>query len=307
MSRRSRTFRKSRRPLARSSRSARRAALAALAPLAPLALVALALAAPPPAAAHHGRDFLLSQSAELPHPGQVFLVSRQDYADAGTSFLELEPAVLVGLGERLAFEIHGHAGREQGGDFEYESTAPALHLLLTPHHSPWGLVLSAEYEFAHGGGDHAEADHDDEVAAATAPLLSIGDHHEAGEGDDDDHHDEEGDAHVHRDNAAVRLSASSQLRGFLVAANVLASEEQTSGADVQWGYTAGLRHALGGRGWAWGLEAQGDLEGDDGHEGLLGLYYEPSQAFAFNVGLGAGFGDSELDYAVRTSLVWRVH
>jgi len=284
------------------ARRLRRAALAAF------AVTVLALAVPRPAAAHHGRDFLLSFTAELPHPSQVFLVSRQDYADAGSGVLELEPAVLVGLGERLAFEVHGHAGREAGADLEYESTAPALHLLLTPHHSQWGLVLSAEYELASGGdgdhGDHAdEADHATE--AATAPLLSIGAHHEAGEVGDD-HADEEA-GHAHHDNVSVRLSASGQVSGFLVAANVLASEEQTSGADTLWGYSAGLRHAVGGRGWAWGLEAQGDLEDNTGHEALVGLYYEPSQAFAVNVGLGTGFGGSELDYAVRTSLVWRVH
>lgn len=111
------------------------------------ALVA-ALALPAAASAHHGKDFLLAQTAELPHPGQLFLVSRQDSIDAGEEELEWEPTLLLGVGSRFALELHAHVAREEGESFRYEATAPAFQWRLTPRRARWGLALAGEYEFA---------------------------------------------------------------------------------------------------------------------------------------------------------------
>lgn len=113
-----------------------------------------------PARAHHGRDFLLAQTADLPHRRQLFLIARQDWNDEGEEReLELEPTVLFGLVDRLTLELHAHIARPEGESFEHESTAPALHLRLTPPASAWGLALSAEYEVAQAeeDADRAEA------------------------------------------------------------------------------------------------------------------------------------------------------
>lgn len=103
-----------------------------------------------PASAHHGRDFLLSQSADLPHPGDFFVVPRLDYVDTGEGDeLEFEPALLLGGADWIAFELHGHVGKEGGGSWEYESTAPAIHLRLTPEEASYRFGFSVEYEFSH--------------------------------------------------------------------------------------------------------------------------------------------------------------
>lgn len=266
-----------------------------LVPLSLLGVLALLLLVAAPAEAHHGRDFLLAQTAELPHAGQLFLISSQDFVEADGGELELEPAVLFGLTDAVTLEVHGHLGREEGGDFEYESTAPAVHFLLTPPHSRWGVALSAEYEISHL--DDEDSEHDEEG------------------------HDEHGDEHegflfrphtaepeeAHHggaDRAEVRLALSRVGEGSLFAVNVFAGEEQEAGSQVEWGYAAGWRRTLR-PGVAWGLEAQGDLEDESGHEALVGVYLDPAGRWTVNLGAGVGLGDEGPDSTVRTSLVFR--
>jgi hypothetical protein len=246
-------------------------------------VVVLVSLAAGPVQAHHGRDFLLSQTAELPHPGQLFLIPRQDYVEADEGEIEFEPTLLFGATERLALEVHGHVAKEGGGDFEYESTAPAFHLLLTTPHASWGLALSGEYEFSHVGGEEAHAEEPEE--------------HGTDESDEP--------AHEGVDRAEARLVFSIRRADRLVALNLIASEAQTSGADVEWAYSAGFRSDLR-EGVAWGIEAQGDLESDAAHEALVGLYFEPSQRWTVNAGVGTGIGDDAPDLTVRTAVVFRL-
>ena len=258
-----------------------------------LTAIALAVAVAAPARAHHGRDFLLAETAEIPHPAQGWAIARQDYVeqDDGSGELELEPSVLFGISRWLAFEVHGHAGRADGESVEYESTAPALHLRFARPDASWAVGLSGEYEFSH---------------KSESP-----------------------------DSAAGILSVSGLTRGTQWALNLTAAEQQESGADTEWGYALGVRHALTER-LHWGLEARGTLEGtngegpeDDhhdeepvepehdhtaesghghgelvGHEVLAGLYFEASERLSLNLGLGTGV-DGGPDLTVRTALVWR--
>ena len=219
------------------------------------------LLAPGAAFAHHGRDFLLVQTAELPHKGEIYLVARQDYLDEGEEEeIELEPAVIFGLTGRLAFEVHSHVAREGDESFEYESTSPALHLRLSPLRSAWGLGLSAEYEIASG--------------------------------DEEDH-------------AEARLVLSRFVGGARVAFNLIAEEEQSSGAEVEWGYAVGFRARLGERS-GWGLEARGGFESDAEAEALFGLYFEPSNRVTMQLGAGTALGDEGPDLSIRTALVFRL-
>lgn len=125
-------------------------------PVSPLRLgiyfsvLALLLSLVSPASAHHGRDFLLSQSADLPHPGEFFIIPRLIYVDEseGDEF-EFEPTFLLGGTDWIAFEVHGHVAKEGGESWEYESTAPAVHLRLTPAESNFRFGLTVEYEFSH--------------------------------------------------------------------------------------------------------------------------------------------------------------
>jgi hypothetical protein len=101
--------------------------------------------------AHHGKDFLIVESYELPHPGDVYFVSSGAIArDGSDTALELEPSLLIGVCPRVALELHAHIDREPHEAISYEATAPSLHLQLTPPKSnfPVHVGLSAEYEFA---------------------------------------------------------------------------------------------------------------------------------------------------------------
>lgn len=106
-----------------------------------------------PAFAHHGRDFLIVETAEIPEPREFFFFSSHDlFVRHGDHTIEIEPALLGGISERFALEIHSHIARESGDDFRYKATAPALRVVLTPPESSssWRAALSAEYEIAHG-------------------------------------------------------------------------------------------------------------------------------------------------------------
>jgi len=120
----------------------------------PAVLIALAvLARPLPAHAHHGKGFLLVESDEMPHERQLFFFSSQDLIHFdGQNELELSPALLYGLTERLAIETHAHFAKEPGESLRYESIAPALRVNFNSPMSdaPLKLGLSAEYEIARG-------------------------------------------------------------------------------------------------------------------------------------------------------------
>lgn len=226
-----------------------------------LAAAACLLGAPSISYAHHGRDFLLLQTGELPHRGQLFLVSRQDYVtEEKEDGLEWEPAFLFGIADRLTFEAHAHVAKEGDESFTFESISPALHLRLSPAAAAWIVGLFAEYEIS-------EVDE-------------------------------------HEDRAEARLSLLRVFRKGRFAVNLIAEEEQEEGADLEWGYAVGWRRAASGA-FSWGLELEGSFEEDRGEELLLGLYFEPSPRFTFNLGVGAGLGDNETDLSLRTALIWR--
>lgn len=131
-----------------------------------IATLGLALGFARPARAHHGRDFLLVQTVELPHSGEGYLIASQAYleGDEGNE-IELEPTLFVGVTPRLALALHAHVAKEGGESFTYESTAPALTVRLTPGHNDWGLGLAGEYEISH---------RDEHPDRAEARLLASG-------------------------------------------------------------------------------------------------------------------------------------
>lgn len=223
-------------------------------------LVAL-VAVGTPVHAHHGRDFLLAQTAELPHAGDLFLLSAIDVVDEGDSTeTEWEPTVLLGATSRLSLELHSHIAKEGAESFSYENTAPAVHIRLTPTHSAWGVALSGEYE-----------------------ISAI---------------DEEADR------VEARLIVSRAFRSLRWAANLVAEEEQSSEAAVEWRYALGFRWNATSK-LDLGVEAQGGFESGDEQEVLGGLYIEPSDRWTFNIGVGTAVGSDGPDLSLRTSLVWR--
>lgn len=213
------------------------------------------------AGAHHGRDFLLCQTPNLPHPGEVYLVPRQDYLDTSEGHeVEFEPAILFGTLDWLSLEIHSHVAKDGGEPFTYESTAAAVQLRLTPETPAFMMGLSAEYEFP------SESELPDRTEA--------------------------------------RVMLSSLMGRSLLAFNLIAENEMGDGADPAYGYSAGWRRQFSRR-VSWGLEALGSFEGE-GQEFLSGLYLEVTPAFTVNLGAGAGLDGNDLDFAIRTVLVFRL-
>jgi hypothetical protein len=103
--------------------------------------------------AHHGRDFLFLETAHLPEFGGLYGISRQDFVREDIDEFEFEPGLIYGAFDWLALEVHGHVEKVSGESFNYESTAPALHLRFTPRNSALALGASVEYEFAREGDD----------------------------------------------------------------------------------------------------------------------------------------------------------
>ena len=124
-------------------------------------LVALMLA-PCQAFAHHGQDFLLLESPTVPHAGNIYLIANAHAALSGDAEERagFEPALLVGVSPRVAFELHAHTEKLAGQNWDYEATAPAIHVLLTDpgKHEGFKAGISAEYEITatNGGRDNVE-------------------------------------------------------------------------------------------------------------------------------------------------------
>jgi hypothetical protein len=113
-----------------------------------------------PVFAHHGKDFLIVESYELPHKRDLFFVSSEMFSrvDGETTFTT-EPSLLFGLGHRFAGEVHVHIERLPGESLNYEAIAPALHYQLTPPESeaPWKFAVAAEYELARHSDENSLA------------------------------------------------------------------------------------------------------------------------------------------------------
>ena len=120
-----------------------------------LILVVLVFVAAP-LFAHHGKDFLLVESYELPHPKTLYAVSAEEVLfGRGTVTFRDEPSLLFGLTDRVAAEVHVHIEKEPGRSAGLSAIAPAVHVSLVDS-DVLHAGLSAEYEIGrHGNGNAA--------------------------------------------------------------------------------------------------------------------------------------------------------
>jgi len=206
----------------------------------------------PGARAHHGKEYLLVQTSELPHRGQFFLLAdfSAEREEAGTA-LAFAPAVLLGVSDRVSIEIHSHAHREAGEDWSYEATAPELRVSLTSPHSrgPLRAALSAEYEIGHGEAP-------DRVAGTGVLAVYAG------------------SSNLSFNLTAAREREEGARTGWSYAVGFRPSLERR----VDLGFE--LHGALN------------DAAEEQGHELLLGLYAQASKRLALKAGVGRGFGDA---------------
>src|SRR5438034_711130 len=91
--------------------------------LIPTIVGVFALLAAAPAFAHHGKDFLLTATDDMPLLGHVYaLLSVDDTFEAGATrrSIEITPGILFGLSNRFSLEPHVHIARtEEGNDYKY--------------------------------------------------------------------------------------------------------------------------------------------------------------------------------------------
>jgi hypothetical protein len=112
-----------------------------------------------PVGAHHGQDFLVVESYEIPHAGDGYGLASGVYArDGDEEEVELEPGVLIGLLPRVAGEVHAHFAKEgDGGSLEYEAVAPSLRMQLTDPRSSLPVQIGASVEYEIGATGVADA------------------------------------------------------------------------------------------------------------------------------------------------------
>jgi len=206
----------------------------------------------PEARAHHGKEYLLVQTSELPHRGQFFFLAdfSAERGEGGTA-LAFAPAVLLGLSDRASIEIHSHVHREAGEQWSYEATAPELRVSLTSPHSRAALraALSAEYEIGHGEAP-------DRVAGTGVLAVYAG------------------SSNLSFNLTAAREQEEGARTGWSYAVGFRPNLERR----VDLGFE--LHGALN------------DAAEEEGHELMLGLYAQASERVTLKAGVGRGFGDA---------------
>jgi hypothetical protein len=134
-----------------SFRHARRPLLA----LGAAVIAAAGVLAASPAAAHHGKDFLLTATDDMPLRGHLYaLLSADDTIDReeGRRAVEITPGLLFAVTDNFSLEPHVHIARQEGGNrYRYEATAIEARYrvgYLGGSQWRWGGLL--EYEHPRG-------------------------------------------------------------------------------------------------------------------------------------------------------------
>lgn len=123
-------------------------------------LAALLLAAP--AFAHHGKDFLLTATDDMPLRGHVYALLSVDDTIArgeGVRGIEITPGVLFAVSERFSLEPHVHIARDpESHDYKYDATAvEARYKIGYLGRSQWRWGASLEYENPRDDNDNLQA------------------------------------------------------------------------------------------------------------------------------------------------------
>lgn len=114
-----------------------------------LASCAISLIAALPASAHHGKDFLLLETDDMPLAGHVYALASLDtnVDNDGAHSSEITPALLFSVGKNLTLEPHFHLHQEPGESFRFESTALDIRYRLgSIGRSQWRAAVSLGLE-----------------------------------------------------------------------------------------------------------------------------------------------------------------
>jgi hypothetical protein len=215
-----------------------------------LAVIGLALLAVPCAFAHHGKDFLMTETDDMPAAGHVYgLLSSDTNIDKdGGRTTEITPGLLFAVGPHIAVEPHFHVSRAENGDddaakkWHYDATALAVRYSAgTIPGSEWRFAVSGEVEKPKDSEEHSEG---------TARLIF------------------------------VRTFPNS-----LVAINLLAGRELARDGEKSYGLGLGILTPLANGDNA-GIELSARLPTKDGYEVLPGYYHKMSDTTTVKIGVG---------------------
>jgi hypothetical protein len=107
------------------------------------------------AIAHHGKYFLLTETWDMPHPGQIYFLADASWSrHAGVERFEASPGLLFAVGSesRAAFELHAHIDRTTGDSLNYAATGFELRFRLCDH-GQWHSAIGVEHEIADDAGE----------------------------------------------------------------------------------------------------------------------------------------------------------
>jgi hypothetical protein len=108
------------------------------------------------ALAHHGKDFLFTETLHFSPSGQYFLMANASSLHWGDEDeFEIEPGFLTFFNDAhpFALEIHGHFAKEDGEGLRHEATGVALRTSFAEV-GDWAFGGSVEEEF--GAGDEPD-------------------------------------------------------------------------------------------------------------------------------------------------------
>ena len=140
-----------------------------------LSAVLIVFAACLPASAHHGRDFLLLETDDMPARGESYFVASVDtIRTADERATEITPGLVLRAGKRLAVEPHFHIAREAGESFRYAASALGVRLNLGDiGHTGWRAAISGEVEVTRNRAAEPSNGGFRLIAARTCPRALV--------------------------------------------------------------------------------------------------------------------------------------
>jgi hypothetical protein len=119
------------------------------------AVVGFGLTGLTPAFAHHGKDFLLAATDDMPLRGHLYALLSVDDSierEGGARSIEITPGILFAVTDRFSLEPHFHVAREEDSDgYRYSAAAvEARYRAGYLGHSQWRWGGTLEYEHPRG-------------------------------------------------------------------------------------------------------------------------------------------------------------
>jgi hypothetical protein len=103
--------------------------------------------------AHHGKDFSITETTELPEPKSFWLLLSGDFGSEEQlnnehAVFEFTPGILYGITKSFAIEAHPHFAKEEHEDLAYEAIGFQLRYNFSSLHDDFDLGIATEYEIA---------------------------------------------------------------------------------------------------------------------------------------------------------------